>query len=498
MSVRFLPARLMSFILLVPVLSSTSPAQSTTDSAARIQRVENGLLPDNVIKGQALPQMKLVDRMKYYETPGVSIALINNYKIEWARGSGVHEVASNVAVTPDTLFQAASISKPVTAMAALCLVQKGKLHLDEDVNKRLTSWKVPENEFTRDKKVTLRGILTHTAGFAVLFYEGSLAGEPLPTALQVLNGEKPATNPAIQVVYTPGSKNLYTGGGFLVLQQLLVDVTGKPFPQLIEELVFRPLGMRSSTFQQPLPQSLQTRAAAGSREGEPLKGKWLIKPNMASGGLWTTPSDIARFVIELQKARLGKSNKALTRETANLMLPSRESQSSVGDSASAKVRGLGLGVTGEDQNIRFNHGGYTSGYRCEMVGFGNGRGVVVMTNGSSQALLREIMRSIAKEYGWAVPEYLPKERTLVTLDPRQLQVYAGEYEFPEGRNPRVSVVLVKNGQLHLDGMPLQAESEARFFGVGEATYIFVRDEKAQVKEMIYDVGWFKLTAKKIK
>jgi hypothetical protein len=157
-----------------------------------------------------------------------------------------------------------------------------------------------------------------------------------------------------------------------------------------------------------------------------------------------------------------------------------------------------LGVTGEDQNIRFSHGGYTSGYRCEMAGFGNGKGVVVMTNGSSQALLREIMRSIAQEYGWAVPEYLPRERTLVTVEPRLLQGYAGEYEFPEGRTPRISVASVKNGKLYLDGTPLQAESETRFFGVGEATYIFVKDDKGQVKEMIYDVGFFKLTAKKIK
>src|SRR5712672_1052862 len=142
MFMRFVPSRLVAFILLMLVLSSTSPAQSTTDSAARTQRVENGLLPDNVIKGQPLPQMKLVDRMKYYETPGVSIALINNYKIGWARGSGVREVASNEAVTADTLFQAASISKPVTAMAALRLVQQGKLNLDEDVNKRLVTWKV--------------------------------------------------------------------------------------------------------------------------------------------------------------------------------------------------------------------------------------------------------------------------------------------------------------------------------------------------------------------
>jgi CubicO group peptidase (beta-lactamase class C family) len=507
---RFLPALITSLTLTLsfpgPVVfgpasisaNSKEPAPGSADIAARIQRVEDGLLPDNVIKGQPLPQMKLVERMKYYETPGVSIAVINNYRLEWARGYGVRAQGSNEPVTSDTLFQAASISKPVTALMAMVLVQQGKLSLDEDVNQKLVSWKVPENEFTRERKASLRGILTHTAGFDVLAYEGTLAGEPLPTAQQVLNGEKPATNPAIRPVYIPGTKNAYSGGGFLVLQQLLIDVTGKPFPQLAEELVFHPLGMKSSTFQQPLPSSLQANTAAGTQRGAPIKGKWLIKPNMASGGLWSTPSELARFVIELQKARMGKSRKVINRNTANLIIPPLESQVSGGDGVSVRVRGLGLGVTGENEEIRFSHGGYTSGYRCEMVGFGNGKAVVVMTNGSSQGLLREMLRSVATEYRWKAPEYLPKERTLATVDPRVLEGYAGQYEFPEGRTPRVSVVAIKNGRVLLDGAPLQAESETSFFGDGPATYTFVKGEDGRTKEMVYDVGLFKLIAKKIK
>lgn len=475
-----------------------SLVQGTTELAARIRRVEDALLPPNVIKGQPLSQMKLVERMKYYGTPGASIAVINNYKIDWARGYGVREMGTTENVTPETLFQAASISKPVTALAVLRLVQQGKLNLDEDVNRKLVSWKVPENEFTRDRKVTIRGILKHTAGFDVLFYDGASIGEPVPTALQILNGEKPATTPPVRVIYTPGSKNIYSGNGFLVLQQLLVDVTGKPFPKLMEELVFRPLGMNDSTFEQPLPHNLEERAAAGNQRGEPVKGKWIIKPIMASGGLWSTPSDIARFLIELQKARLGKSKKVLSKETASLMIPPQASQTSASDRNSVKVRGLGIYVAGEGQTLRFNHGGYNTGYRSEMVAFGNGQGVVILTNGNSQALLREILRSVAKEYRWSVPEYLPIERTLASVERRVLETYVGEYEFPEGRNPRTSVVSVKNNQLQLDGMPLQAESEARFFGAGEATYIFNRDEQGQVKEMVYDVGVLKLTAKKIK
>jgi hypothetical protein len=285
--------------------------------------------------------------------------------------------------------------------------------------------------------------------------------------------------------------------------QLLVDVTGKPFPQLMEELVFSPLGMKNSTFAQPLPQNLQQRAAAGVQRGEPVKGKWLIKANMASGGLWTTASDLAKFAVELQKARLGKSKKVLSKETANLMIPPQESQISGGDGTSVKVRGLGIGVAGEGQTIRFNHGGNNTGYRSEMVIFGNGQGFVILTNGSSQAILRETLRSIATEYDWAAygsaaREYLPIERTFVSVEPRVLETYVGEYEYPVGRNPQVSVVSIKNGHLHLDGEPLQAQSETSFFGGGESTYTFNKDEKGQVIEMVDDVIVFKLTAKKIK
>lgn len=477
---------------------SAGSLEETTDTVRRIRRVENGLLPPHVIKGQPLAKMNLAERMEYYRTPGVGIAVINDYKIEWARGYGLREAGTNAAVGRETLFQAASISKPVTAMAVLRLVQQGKLNLDEDVNRKLVSWKVPENEFTRDKKVTIRGILTHTGGLDVLLYDGARVGEPVPTTLQLLKGEKPATTPPVQVIYTPGSKNIYSGNGFLVLQQLLVDVTGKSFPKLMEELVFRPLNMENSTFEQPPPQNLQARAAAGNQRGEWVKGRWLIKPVMASGGLWSTPSDVARFLVELQKARLGKSNKVLNRETADLMIPPPEGRTSAGDGTSIKVRGLGIYVAGEGRTLRFSHGGNNTGYRSEMVAFGNGHGVVILTNGSSQALLREILRSVATEYEWAAPEYLPVERTLVSVEPQVLETYAGEYEFPEGRNPRVSVVSVKDGKLHLDGTPLQAESEKRFFGIGEATLTFNKDEKGRVTEMVYDVGVLKLVAKKIK
>jgi CubicO group peptidase (beta-lactamase class C family) len=487
----------LSALLILSVLNAAASLPRDKDSIdARISRVENGLLPPNVIKGKPLPRMKLSDRMKHWnKVPGVSIAIINDYRIEWARGYGVLGEGSVEAVTPGTLFQAGSISKPVTAMAVLRLVQQGKLSLDEDVNKKLVSWKVPENEFTRDEKVTVRRLLSHTAGLNPTSSGDYPVGTEAPTLLQVLEGRKPANTEPVRVISVPGGRTAYSGSHYFVLQQLLIDVTGKPFPRLMEELVLRPLGMRDSTFDQPPPQALQRRAAAGKQGGEPVPGKWHIKPEMAAAGLWSTPSDLARFAIEIQKSRRGRSNRVLSREMTNLMLSAPTVQ---GDGAGqGGVMGLGLEIKSEGGLLRFSHGGYTTGYRCQMTAFEDGRGVVVMTNGSSQALLREIIWGVAREYGWPAGS-LPKERVLANLAPGLLEQYAGQYENPPGRRPSVSTVAVKDNQLYLDGMPLLPESESSFFGETEATYVFVTDDKGQVSELIYDYGFAKFTARKVK
>lgn len=202
---------------------------------AHINRIVAGLLPAAIVKGQALPKMTLKDRMSYYHVPGVSIAFFDHGQIVWARSYGLADVATNRAVRAETPFQAASVSKSVTALAALRLVHLGKLNLDEDVNLKRVSWKVPQNELTRNEKVTLRRLLSHTAGFNVGGLAGYLVGEALPTAVQVLNGERPANNEPVGVDWTPGREFHYPGGGYVVLQLLMMDVTKKSFPQLMRD-----------------------------------------------------------------------------------------------------------------------------------------------------------------------------------------------------------------------------------------------------------------------
>jgi CubicO group peptidase (beta-lactamase class C family) len=309
----------------------------------------------------------------------VGVAVINDWKVEWARGYG--------AATRDTLFQAASVSKPVTALAVMRLVEEGKLDLDQNVNQRLVGWKVAENEFTKKEKVTLRRLLSHSAGLAVHGFPGYVRGEQVPTLVQVLNGKEPANTDPVQVDLVPGSRWRYSGGGYCVVQKLLVDVTGKKFPTLMRELVLDRLGMKDSTYEQPLPQKLENRAATGLLiTGIPMEGKWHTYPEMAAAGLWTTPEDLARFVVELLKP-----GRVLSKETTRKML-----------TVVKGGYGLGISVQGKGESLLISHGGNNAGFSCFLVGFTRtGQGAVVMTNSDAgNPVIQEILQRLAKEYGW--------------------------------------------------------------------------------------------------
>jgi CubicO group peptidase (beta-lactamase class C family) len=432
----------------------------------RIQRIQNNLPPAVIVEGAPPQTTKLADRMSALHVPGVSIAVIHNGAIEWARGFGVTEIGG-APVTPDTLFQAASISKPVTALAALHLVESGKLNLDTDVNQYLKTWKLPGNEFTAKTKVTLRQLLTHTAGMTVHGFPGYASGEPVPTLVQVLNGEKPANTPAIRVDTAPGTVWNYSGGGYVIAQQLLMDVTGKPFPQLMQELVLKSIGMTRSTYEQPLPAARLTETATPYRpDGQPIVGGPHTYPEMAPAGLWTTASDLARYAIEVQNALAGKSNRVISAAVARQMLTPGLNQ-----------QGLGPMTGGGKDNPFFTHGGANEGYRCEFVAYDNGDGAVVMTNSDSGGMLaEEIIRAIAYEYQW--PDFQPARRTISKVDPKTLDKYLGAYQLAPG-----AVMTVTRDGEHLYGQ-ITGQPRLELFAMNEREF-FPKEVPAQ---LIFEVG----------
>lgn len=460
------------------------PRQSAAkDVNARIRRVEEGLLLPVSVKGEPSPLIRLSDRLRFYKTPGLSIALINNGVIEWTRGYGETESGNGKPVTATTLFQAGSISKAVTAIAVMRLVEAGKLDLDEDVNKKLASWKIPENEFTRQKKVTLRQLLSHNAGVNIPSFIGYLTYEKVPTLVQVLDGVKPANTGPIRVVRLPGSGFSYSGGGYTIVQQLLIDVEKKAFPVLMKDLLFGPLGLRHITFeQQPLPPYLAGLATAGHNyNGETPPGKWRIFPELAAAGLWATPSDLARMFIDIERSRAGRPKTFLSTASVNEMVTPQ-----------AGNWGLGFSIESVRGGPRYGHGGSTLEFNALVAIYaGSGRGVVIMTNGlRGNALMNEVLRSIAREYGWG--DFQQKERTIAKIDPKVYADYLGQYQFEFSSDYSIKVDL-NSGNLTTElkqptstsRATIYPESDTRFFRKDiDVEISFVRDQTGHVTHLI--------------
>lgn len=403
-----------ALLALSGALPASAAASSTT--ADDIARIEKGLRPSVVLADTPVPTNKLADEMQRLHVPGVSVAVIRNGRIAWARGFGLTH-AGGAAVDERTLFQAASISKPVTAMAALRLVEEGRLALDADINTVLASWKLRAAD-GMPATASLRQLLSHTAGTSVSGFPGYAADKPVPALLQVLDGAAPANTKAVRVDGPQGSFR-YSGGGYSVVQQALVDRSGRPFDALLMDTVLKPLGMTDSSFAQPLPAALQARAAQPhDRRGQPYAGGAYTYPELAAAGLWTTPTDLAKFALEVQRAMQGQGKGVLSQGSARTML-----------AVPGKSKGyaLGLQVEGSGAAASFEHGGSNMGYQNTLFAYTeHGDGAVVMTNGDNGAELAQgLVRAIAAEYKW--PSYQSKTRKAVALDTARRAALPGRY-----------------------------------------------------------------------
>jgi CubicO group peptidase (beta-lactamase class C family) len=373
---RWLTALLVALFL---PLGFVAAAEEQEDDIAQ---VEKGLFAK--AKG---PRYTIQDRMKYHKVPGVSVAVIRDKAVAWAKGYGLAEANKNVPIGVDTLFQAASMSKPIAALLALLLANSGQFDIDEDVNKYLKRYSVPVNSFTKKKKVTVRELVSHTAGVNVHGFAGYEDGQPFPTLMQVLNGEAPANSAAITVDLTPGTKHRYSGGGYCILQALIEDVTGKDFADAAKTMVLDPLGMKQSHYHLPKKATAKNYAAGHTNAGKVIAGKRHLYPESAAAGLYTTPSEYAQFgIFYLNKGKVG-DKQVLTAKWVDEILKKQ-----------AKDQGVGLGVFLVPGG--FSHNGSNAGFRCSSMFFtARGEGVIVMTNGDNgDALGQEIVNSVRVTY----------------------------------------------------------------------------------------------------
>ncbi|MFZ6741919.1 serine hydrolase [Undibacterium sp. JH2W] len=486
----FVPFACLSLLCLT--MQAMAEDAATVDALnVRISRIENGLLPQTVIKGRPLQPMRLAERMAALKVPGLSIAIIHQGKLEWARGYGYADAVSKQPVTVETRFQAASISKPVTAMAALALVERGSLNLDGDVNQQLLSWKLPGNAFTDKQVVSLRGLLNHTAGINVHGFPGYAASQDVPSLVDVLEGKKPANSAAVRVTALPGSAWSYSGGGYSIVQLLMTDASHESFPVLMKKTVLDKLGMEHSSFE--LPENWQSMAASGHlANGKPVPGKWHRYPEMAAASLWTTPSDLALFAIEIQQSSVGKSNKVLSPEMARKML------------TPSKLKDYGLGVflsPVTDKQAGFGHSGSNEGYRTMLTTFtSTGQGAALMTNSENGSeLIQEVLRAISMEYGWT--DYKVVEKIARAGDANEYKSLAGEYVlagYPVIITAEADRLYVKAAPLGGDQQELFAALDGSFFMLNNTVSLrFEKDANGDVSALVVERGG-KSIGKKIK
>ena len=414
--------KICSFILLQVFLQPLIFGQSLNE---KIHQVENNLMPYAQVAGKEVQTFNIEDRMRFYHVPAISIAIINNGKIEWAKAYGLADSSTNEKATTKTLFQAGSISKSLNAACIQLLVRENKLNLLNDFRTYLKTWKFPENEFSKDSKITIQNLLDHTAGLTVHGFNGYAKGDSIPSINLTLDGKRPANNPKIESFIKPNERSEYSGGGTTVLQKILQDNFDKDYARLLKVKILNPLKMGNSTFSQPLQIRLQRFAATGYMNRKDMglnhaevPGKFHTYPELAAAGLWTTPTDLAKFVIAIQKSLIGKKESLFDSTLMKSFLIPRLSNSDAS---------LGFFYEKIGGQEYFYHGGGTWGFTSTFYGtLNSGKGLVIMTNSDNGMIVSEMYRSIAKVYNWK-DAGIPQKKEVVNLDDTQIAKYVGDY-----------------------------------------------------------------------
>jgi len=349
------------------------------------------------------------------QTPGISLAVIDEGQVAWREGYGVRQYGQHERVTPETRFQAASISKPTATLGVLRMAEAGLLDLDEDVHERLKSWHLPTVNGAVPR-ITPRMLVSHSAGLSVHGFVGYTVDQPQPTLPDILNGTGlHVTSEPVRLVNLPDLTYDYSGGGYTLLQLWLEDVTGENFSSLMQRWVLEPLGMTHSAFVQPPTPEFAARCASGHHyDGLPILGGWHVYPELAAAGLWTTPSDLATLAMTIQAAHRGE-HPFISKHTADLMLtphiPMPEAD---------QFRALGFQVQTVENIQYFSHSGSNAGFRCQLnASADDGRGYIVMTNGEGEwtrKIIGWFADAIKQVYVWPAAQNKP-DQVNWNLDP---------------------------------------------------------------------------------
>ena len=498
MIIKILKIRNMIVFLLILLFSLSAVAQQKTNYSKeieeRIKQVENNLI--SWVKLDSSSNWNIYERMKNFNINGVSIAVINNFKIEWVKSYGWADTVEKRPITNQTLFQAASIGKSITAVAFMKLVQDKKVNLNSDINTYLRSWKFPYDTISHGKIITLAQVLSHTAGLTVHGFDGYKWNEPLPTLEQILNGEKPSNNPAVRSQFEPGLKFEYSGGGYEISELLLEDLTKMSFEDFVTKNIFKPINMNNCKYMSLPTKNIENKFATAYRfDGKGIGCKYYIYPEKACGaGLWTTATDLAKFIIEVQLSLIGQSNKVLSKEMIELMLTPYLKSSNYA---------FGFIIDKKGDDYYFQHSGLNEGFSGQYYGsFKDGKGVVVLVNSDNTDFKDEIVNSVALVYGWK--NFFPSAtKKIIKVANDIINKYVGKYIFENSENG--PTIFKEAGELYLKDpnsptkWKIYFTSETDFFMLESrwANQRFFTDENGKVKGFYILGDNYKATVNKL-
>ncbi len=464
----------MSWLVTVAVL-----AAPVIDRSTEIDAIESTLIPAIQRLGHEGKPQSIAQRMQHHHVPGISVAVVKDGEIRWAKAYGVADSTTGAPANDETLFQAASISKPMASLGTMALAEKGTVNLDADVNAYLTSWKLPQNNFTSSAPVTLRALLSHLGGATVTGYPGYRQTDPLPTLVQILNGD--GNIPAVEIDQAPGSSFRYSGGGYNVAQQAIEDASGQRFAKIMQNQLLNPLDMNRSTYDILIPATAnQNISSAHDEQGRVIEGGWRNYPESAGGGLWSTPSDLARVIMHLQQIMAGRPGGIVTAESLSAMLTP----------TIAGAYGMGFSLYEEGAEKMFGHTGTNEGFKAAWWGFVHrGEGYVILTNGRNGGeLIRELESALSDYYDWGFAYPVIRE---IELTPAEIKEHTGVYGH-DGNEPQ-TMQITRNGNVLLVRISLGKKSGTKT--VWPSSPLIFHDDSADYAEF-YDlngnhyVNWF--------
>lgn len=418
---------LLPFLLSFTIGNLWAQTSNSKKIEEQIKLVENNLFGRVILNGKA---GNIGERMAYFKVKGLSMAVIQNYKVIWAKGYGWANEKEKRPVTNSTLFKPGSISKSLNAVGVLKLAQNNKLDIYTDINEYLKSWKFPYDSLSKKKDITTANLLSHTAGLSVYGgFPGYDINSKIPTIPQILDGKEPANTPPVRSLFEPGVQFQYSGGGTIISQLIITDLTNQSYEKFMYDSVLKPMGMKNSFYSAAPPaKDILTKIATGyTIEGDEVKATFHVYPEQAPLGLWTTPTEICNYIIEIQLANSGKSSKVLNRQMASLQLTPYIDYSAT----------MGAFIGDRNGEKYFFHDAGNEGYRGLYYGsVEGGNGVVIFVNSDEGNIILELLNSVASVYNWKGFDK-PKNIHTITVPEKITQKYPGVYLF-EGKIAEIS------------------------------------------------------------